>query len=288
MQVVSETCERKGSREVVTLHAVTTTPRRRTVTDSYERQCSPTVSEPAELYSAGRKRRKAESNARSRALCRLDASKQGAYLEKEKARNDARSYLPAWQVRELDAWKEKKEAELFCTHSTHRERLGWKRTTLGPRGWCDVDGWVWQTPSGRIVDLSRIVDYKGTEFYADWLWRNGQACGICACTECGITQHPCACKKPPDPDRANWARKHRSSKPVPTCVPAEWGIASTALHVVASEEWVRENAGLRQDINIDISWKGFTLSHYLMQNHTIRMAPSFSYSSDHDVVSYLG
>ena len=92
MQVVSETRVRKGSREVVTLHAVTTTPRRRTVTDSYERQCSPTVSEPAELYSAGRKRRKAESNARSRALCRLDASKQGAYLEKEKARNDARSY----------------------------------------------------------------------------------------------------------------------------------------------------------------------------------------------------
>ena len=82
MQVVSETRVRKGSREVVTLHAVTTTPRRRTVTDSYERQCSPTASEPAELYSAGRKRRKAESSARSRALCRLDASKQGAYLEK--------------------------------------------------------------------------------------------------------------------------------------------------------------------------------------------------------------
>ena len=178
MQVASETRERKGSREVVTLHAVTTTPRRRTVTDSYERQCSPTVSEPAELYSAGRKRRKAESNARSRALCRLDASKQGAYLEKEKARNDARSYLPAWQVRELDAWKEKKEAAGF-DGCEERERLGWKRTTLGPRGWSDVGGWVWQTPSGRIVDLSRIVDYKGTEFYADWLWRYGHACGIC-------------------------------------------------------------------------------------------------------------
>jgi hypothetical protein len=183
MQVVSETRERKGSREVVTLHAVTTTPRRRTVTDRYERQCSPTASEPAELYPAGRKRRKAESNARSRALCRLDASKQGAYLEKEKTRNNVRSYLPAWQVRELDAWKEKKvkeaERRYYCLD---RERLGWKRTTLGPRGWSDVGGWVWQTPSGRIVDLSRIVDYKGTEFFADWLWRYGHACGICACT----------------------------------------------------------------------------------------------------------
>ena len=181
MQVVSETRVRKGSREVVTLHAETTTPRRRKITDSYERQCTPTAAEPAELYPAGRKRRKAESSARSRALCRLDASKQGAYLEKEKARNDGRSYLPAWQVRELDAWKEKKEAAGF-DGCEERERLGWKRTTLGPRGWSDVGGWVWQTPSGRIVDLSRIVDYKGTEFYADWLWRYGHACGICACT----------------------------------------------------------------------------------------------------------
>ena len=61
---------RMGSREVVTLQAETTTPRRRKVTNSYERQCTPA----AELYPAGRKRRKAESNARSRALCWFDAT----------------------------------------------------------------------------------------------------------------------------------------------------------------------------------------------------------------------
>jgi hypothetical protein len=182
MQVVGETRVPKGSREVVTLHAETTTPRRRKITDSYERQCTPTAAEPGELYPARRKRRKAESSARSRSLCRLDASKQGAYLSKEKARFAGRMYLPAWQVRELDAWKAAKEAEAITPACADREAEGWKRTKLGPRGWSDEGGWVWQTPLGRIVDLSRIVDYEGTEFYADWLWRHGSACGICACT----------------------------------------------------------------------------------------------------------
>ena len=73
-------------------------------------------------------------------------------------------------------------------------------------------------------------------------------------------------------------------------MPAEWGIASTALHVVASEEWVRENAGLEQDINIDISRKharkGFTLSS--LQLWGDRSIVRVIYSSDQDVVSYLG
>ena len=90
------------------------------------------------------------------------------------------------KVRELDAWKAGKEAEAMAEAITpagaDREALGWKRTTLGPQGWSDLGGWVWETPTGQIVDLSRIVDYEGTEFYADWLWRHGSACGICACT----------------------------------------------------------------------------------------------------------
>ena len=183
-RLVGETRVRKGFREVVTLQAETTTPRRRKLTDSYERQCLPTAAAPAELYPAGRKRRKAESSARGRALCRLDASKQGVYLEKEKLRFAGRTYLPAWKLRELEALKAGKEASVRKGgfDGEERERLGWKRTTLGPRGWSDMGGWVWQTPRGRIVDLSTIVDYEGTEFNADELWRCRHACGICACT----------------------------------------------------------------------------------------------------------
>ena len=77
-----ETRVRKGSREVVTLQVETTTPRRRKVTNSYERQCTPA----AELYPAGRKRRGAESSARSRALRWFDATRHDAYLVKERER----------------------------------------------------------------------------------------------------------------------------------------------------------------------------------------------------------
>ena len=70
-RLVGETRVRKGFREVVTLQAETTTPRRRKVSNSYERQCTPA----AELYPAGRKRRKAESSARSRALRWFDATR---------------------------------------------------------------------------------------------------------------------------------------------------------------------------------------------------------------------
>ena len=76
---------RKGSREVVTLQVETTTPRRRKLTNSYERQCTPA----AELYPAGRKRRGAESSARSRALRWFDATRHDAYLVKERERKRA-------------------------------------------------------------------------------------------------------------------------------------------------------------------------------------------------------
>ena len=77
------------------------------------------------------------------------------------------------------------------------------RLRLGPPGWCDTGGWVWLL-DGRVSDLSRITFDDGSEAWTSWLWRSSRACGICACEECGITQHPCACEHPPDPCRADW------------------------------------------------------------------------------------
>ena len=227
-RLVGETRVRKGFREVVTLQAETTTPRRRKVSNSYERQCTPA----AELYPAGRKRRKAASNARSRALCWFDASKHDAYLVQERERKRAAAkrerpqatsapapiVLPPWATTqpEMHIWRQ---------WVAEREAQGYKAIQLGPRGWsCNGGGWIWQDPTGRIIDNSRIWDDAGKYFPADLLWRNGHACGICACTECGITEHPCACEKPPDPDRANWAAVSRGavSRDGKLCVPAEW------------------------------------------------------------------
>ena len=68
--------------ETITLRAETTTPRRRTLLATYVRQRTP----PVELPPARRKRLKAESSARSRALCRLNPEKHTQYLLAERKR----------------------------------------------------------------------------------------------------------------------------------------------------------------------------------------------------------
>ena len=229
---------RMGSREVVTLQAETTTPRRRKVTNSYERQCTPA----AELYPAGRKRRKAESSARSRALRWFDATRHDAYLVKERERKRAGGSkrerpqatsappIPPPPPPPSEADIRQTEADSITNRIAELEADGYKRIQVGPRGWDDVGGWVWQDREGRIRDRSSLWHNKGgAPFHPDLLWRNGHTCGICACTECGITQQPCACEKPWS-DRANWGAYTWGYRvcveyktPRRTCVPAERG-----------------------------------------------------------------
>ena len=222
-----ETRVRKGSREVVTLQVETTTPRRRKVTNSYERQCTPA----AELYPAGRKRRRAESSARSRALRWFDATRHDAYLVKERERKRAggakrecpqtTSAPPIHLPGEADI--RQTEADSITLRIAELEADGWKRIQRGPRTglsgvWDDVGGWVWQDREGRIRDRSSIWHNKGgAPFHPDLLWRNGHACGICACTECGITQQPCACFEKHPRDRTTKAYTPRFPH-----VTAEW------------------------------------------------------------------
>ena len=85
MEDVRETRVRDGEVEMVTLHAVTNTPRQRTLSESYNRQCTPL----GELPEAWRKRRSAESSARSRAMCRLQPGKHAQQLADRKRKRDA-------------------------------------------------------------------------------------------------------------------------------------------------------------------------------------------------------
>ena len=205
-----------GTHETITLHAETRTPRRRTLSASFVRKCTP----PGEVPPARRKRLKAESSTRSRAMCRLEPEKHTKYLVAERARKQGASgkltvYGP-WpqKVRDrvkqehadfLEAQRQREIDENFEQIIAHEEAQGRKRIRLGPPGWHDAAGWIWEGRDGRICDRSRIQVDNGQDVAASQLWHEKGAalCGICECDECGITQHPCACERP-DPLRANW------------------------------------------------------------------------------------
>ena len=204
--------------ETVTLQAETRTPRRRQLSASFKRVRTP----PGELPPARRLRLKAESSACSRATCRLDPEKHGEYLVNERARKkkgQAIFYGPWPQKPSEVRLQNLREAERLSRAAAERrmamrEAGTWEvgsirhsgtntRLRLGPPGWCDTGGWVWLV-DGRVSDVSRTTFDDGSEAWTSSLWRSSRACGICACEECGITQHPCACEHPPDPCRADW------------------------------------------------------------------------------------
>lgn len=74
-----------GRHETVTLQAETTTPRARTLSASFVRECTPL----GELPPAPRQRKKNEGKSQARALLRLDPVKHGQYCEAERARKSS-------------------------------------------------------------------------------------------------------------------------------------------------------------------------------------------------------
>ena len=85
MEDVREMRVREGQVEVVTLLVETNMPRRRTLSESYEHVCPPIGEHPR----ARRKRLKAESSARSRAMLRLHPGTHAQHLQKLKEKRDA-------------------------------------------------------------------------------------------------------------------------------------------------------------------------------------------------------
>ena len=71
-----------GRHETITLQAETRTPRARTLSACFVRECTPLGEPPP----ARRQRKKNEGKARARALLRLDPVKHGQYREAERAR----------------------------------------------------------------------------------------------------------------------------------------------------------------------------------------------------------
>ena len=76
---------REGPLEVVTLQMVTSTPHRRTLSESYEHKLTPV----GELPAVRRLRLKAESGARSRAMQRLQPRMHAQHLQERKRKRDA-------------------------------------------------------------------------------------------------------------------------------------------------------------------------------------------------------
>ena len=203
--------------EKITLMTVTTTPRARSLSASYLRERTPV----GELPPARRKRLKAESSSRSRAMCRLYPERHAQHKAAECARKrlasgEAALQYGPWQQKARDRIKAERSAwceaqrqregdERIALRNAEREAQGWKSVRRGPPNWCDTGGLIWADRDGRISDVSRIQCDDGSETWTSWLWRENGAhlCGICACDECGVTQHPCACKHP-DPLRADW------------------------------------------------------------------------------------
>ena len=164
-----------GRHEKITVTAVTTTPRARSLSASYLRERTPV----GELPPARRMRLKAESSARSRAMCRLYPEKHAQYKVAERARKthcrdeSAVQYGP-WQQKarerikaERSTWCEAKRQrqcdERIALCVAEREAQGWKRVRHGPPNWCDTGGWIWAGHDGSISDVSRIQCDDGSE-----------------------------------------------------------------------------------------------------------------------------
>ena len=85
LEGVRERRVREGPLEVVTLLVETSTPRQRTLSESYEHMLTPI----GELPLVRRKRLKAESGARSRAMLRLQPERQAQHLAERKQKRKA-------------------------------------------------------------------------------------------------------------------------------------------------------------------------------------------------------
>ena len=119
LQGVRETQVREGPLEVVTLQAETNTPRRRMLSESYEHVLTPI----GELPPVRRKRLKAESSARSRALLRLQPSKHAQHLQKRKRkRSDANAV-----VQTCGANAVVQEHNAACERASFRLDSTWQR-----------------------------------------------------------------------------------------------------------------------------------------------------------------
>ena len=131
MDGVQEKRVREGPVVVVTLSAETSTPRRRTLSTSYEHVVTPL----GELPRVRRMRLKAESSARSRAMVRLQPAKQAQHLADQKRKRDAapkpardarqqRVHAPLdsdWQRCEMERQLMEQEAAEAVEHDRRRE-----------------------------------------------------------------------------------------------------------------------------------------------------------------------
>ena len=109
-----------GRHEKITLTTVTTTPRARSLSASYLRERTPL----GELPPARRKRLKAESSSRSRAMCRLYPEKhtehKAADCERKRlASGEAALQFGPWQQKARDRIKAERSA--WCEAQRQRE-----------------------------------------------------------------------------------------------------------------------------------------------------------------------
>ena len=118
-----------GRHEEVTLSKETDTPRKRSVTATYRRVCTP----PGEAQPAKRQRKKNEGNAVRRAICRLDVADHERYKEAERVRKrKLASASIAWAAPKI--WQRAQEESSGCSDTTPVLTRVHEHVQLTPRG----------------------------------------------------------------------------------------------------------------------------------------------------------
>ena len=171
MQPVRESVVRSpgGRHETVTLQAETMTPRRRTTSASFERDCTPF----GEMPLARRQRLKNVGKARARALVRLDPVKHKEYLEAERARKKQRTHTVE-AVSHVEptspAWKQQARERVAAEAAEAQKRMD-ERAKRGQEARIQRSAMIGSRRCGSCATCAELEMFGGT------LWvKDGKPC----------------------------------------------------------------------------------------------------------------
>ena len=154
-----------GRHATITLHAETSTPRRRTLSASFVRDCTPI----GEMPLARRQRLKNVGKARARALVRLDPVKHNKYLEAERARKKPRTHTVEVEPTS-PAWKQQARERVAAEVAEAQKRMD-ERAKRGQEARIQRSAMIGSRRCGSCATCAELEMFGGT------LWvKDGKPC----------------------------------------------------------------------------------------------------------------